>query len=597
MSLIFVSHSSQNNDAAIAMRTWLQGQGWDRIFIDLDPQAGLAPGQNWRRELQRAGHECEAVVLLISPEWAASKWCMVEYLLARQLGKSIFPVFIAETPHSALPAELLSELQFVDISDPTNQAAALEGLAIGLRRAGIEPGGFPWPPHSDPGRLPYRGLETYEIEDAGIYFGRQDSIAEVLATIRAPDHPPRRLYVILGASGGGKSSFLRAGLLSRLSRLTEEFLVLPIIRPSSGLSDIEQTLADVSASRNSVQNWAARTILAIDQAEEIFQHETGAAAVFLNQLAVLLAKADGPTVLMTIRSDMFAELQASPAIAPIRKELVDLAPMPQHAWPEVISRPAEVAGHTALFSPPLISRIIEDYERGEALPLLSYMLKHLYVVGQGGQKLDLAYYEETGGLNALLEWQTALAIRKWRARTEDPRETGQAVSELFIPWLVSVDNETGAVRRRVALWDHIPKEQHDLANLLIQERLLVSKSSRTNGRTLEVVHEALFHVWPTLKHVLDANLLDLRQSQRILSDAERWESNNRIVSDLICKGERRKDALAVVERAPSLFAAQKERVSAYLWECWRHDWTLIRRTKYLLLFFWLICFFVTLRIR
>ncbi len=87
MGLIFISHSSRDNAEALAMQDWLARQGWGEVFLDLDPATGLAPGQRWRDELRKAGERCSAVVVLISPHWAASKWCLTEFLFASQLGK------------------------------------------------------------------------------------------------------------------------------------------------------------------------------------------------------------------------------------------------------------------------------------------------------------------------------------------------------------------------------------------------------------------------------------------------------------------------------------------------------------------------------
>ena len=91
---------------------------------------------------------------------------------------------------------------------------------------------FAWPPENDPNRPPYRGLRPLEAEDAGIFFGRDAPIVEALDRLRGlRETTPPRLLVILGASGAGKSSFLRAGLFPRLKRDDRNFLPLPVIRP------------------------------------------------------------------------------------------------------------------------------------------------------------------------------------------------------------------------------------------------------------------------------------------------------------------------------------------------------------------------------
>ena len=100
----------------------------------------------------------------------------------------------------------------------------LSRLRIGLMEADLDPRYFAWPPEGDPDRPPYRGLRPLEAEDAGIFFGRDGPIVTGLDQLRGlRDAAPPRLLVILGASGAGKSSFLRAGLLPRMDRLTRRF--------------------------------------------------------------------------------------------------------------------------------------------------------------------------------------------------------------------------------------------------------------------------------------------------------------------------------------------------------------------------------------
>ena len=119
------------------MRDLLMAQGWADALLDLDPSAGLAPGQRWREELRKAGERCAAVVVLISPHWGASKRCLAEFLFVAPLGKEIFPVLIAPCPLSEMPVELTAMHPFADISMPANRTEGHERLRIGLQRAGL----------------------------------------------------------------------------------------------------------------------------------------------------------------------------------------------------------------------------------------------------------------------------------------------------------------------------------------------------------------------------------------------------------------------------------------------------------------------------
>jgi len=72
MARLFISHSSANNAAAIALRDWLAEHGWDDVFLDIDPERGLVAGQRWQEALKAAADRCEAVLFLVSPAWVRS---------------------------------------------------------------------------------------------------------------------------------------------------------------------------------------------------------------------------------------------------------------------------------------------------------------------------------------------------------------------------------------------------------------------------------------------------------------------------------------------------------------------------------------------
>ena len=127
-----------DNEAAIKVRNWLKENGWGEVFLDLDPEHGLAAGHRWQQELKQAGERCSGVVVLISPDWLSSRWCQTEFLVADQLGKKIFPVFIRPTSFDELPLEIKAKFQIVDISEPGRETEGFERLAIGLKRAGLD---------------------------------------------------------------------------------------------------------------------------------------------------------------------------------------------------------------------------------------------------------------------------------------------------------------------------------------------------------------------------------------------------------------------------------------------------------------------------
>ena len=94
MARIFISHSSRDNAAAMAISQWLGEHGWDDLFLDLDPERGLKAGERWQESLKHAAERCQLVLFLISPAWCDSKWCVAEFLLAKQMNKRIAAAII-----------------------------------------------------------------------------------------------------------------------------------------------------------------------------------------------------------------------------------------------------------------------------------------------------------------------------------------------------------------------------------------------------------------------------------------------------------------------------------------------------------------------
>src|ERR1700739_2266098 len=115
MSRIFISHSSLDNKIAEYTRDWLVANGWNDIFLDLDPARGLAPGGRWQNALKVAANRCEAFLFVISPNWLGSRWCLSEFLLAKQLGKRLFPILVGGVAISDLPLEMSADHQAGDV--------------------------------------------------------------------------------------------------------------------------------------------------------------------------------------------------------------------------------------------------------------------------------------------------------------------------------------------------------------------------------------------------------------------------------------------------------------------------------------------------
>ena len=143
LSRLFISHSSKNNDRAIALTDWLVREGWsgpNDIFLDLDPDRGIAAGQRWAKALEEAAKRCEAVLFLASKEWLSSKWCGDEYALANRLNKKLFALILDDTELDALPGGLTAQWQVVRLrGEPADSPASSAIRKPRRRRRSIFP--------------------------------------------------------------------------------------------------------------------------------------------------------------------------------------------------------------------------------------------------------------------------------------------------------------------------------------------------------------------------------------------------------------------------------------------------------------------------
>jgi TIR domain len=232
LSRLFISHSSKNDDRAIAVRDWLVREGWsgpDDIFLDLDPNRGIAAGQRWATALEEAATRCEAVLFLVSEEWLSSKWCGDEYQIANKLNKKLFALLFGDVALDRLPGGFTAQWQIVRLTGqpaerfltvhPLTQhqspvylsETGLASLKRGMEKAGIGPGTFELQRDADGPfgwRAPYRGLEAFDAADAAVFFGRNADIMRGIDQLRglAALNAPRRSAAGAGRPGGGAAA-------------------------------------------------------------------------------------------------------------------------------------------------------------------------------------------------------------------------------------------------------------------------------------------------------------------------------------------------------------------------------------------------------
>jgi formylglycine-generating enzyme required for sulfatase activity len=637
MSRIFLSHSSKNNFEAIAIRDWLAAQGWDDLFLDLDPERGIAAGERWERALNEAAMRCEAVLFLVSRAWLASSWCLQEHRLAAKLNKRMFGLLIDGLAVAELPPEVTRDWQLVDLASGrdhttfravtpdgaeerhvTFSQSGLARLKAGLNRAGLDAKFFAWPPEDDSDRPPYRGLKALEAEDAGIFFGREAPTVAALDRLRGlREAAPPRFLVILAASGAGKSSFLKAGILPRLARDDRRFLPLPVMRPeraaiesASGLlRTLDAAFAEARLGVTRAQIRAAidggaealsalltrlaesrrvaalagepspeppTLVLSVDQGEELFLAEGAAEARPFLALLKDLAVTSAPKliVIVAIRSDAYERLQSAPELEGVRQETFSLPPMPRGAYESVIEGPARRLAQTRrplTIEPALTQALLGDIEAGgakDALPLLAFTLERLYVDYGGDGDLTLAEYRQSGGVKGSIEAAVAGAMAAADSDPRTPRDKAARLALLrraLIPWLAGIDPETGAPRRRIARMAEIPEEARPLVEHLVAVRLLATDVAEDGSTTVEPAHEALLRQWGLLQGWLEQDFGLLTALEGVKRATRDWAANAKSAAWLNHGGGRLEDAERLKARAdlaPLIGAVEREYLAA-----------------------------------
>jgi hypothetical protein len=227
MSSLFISHSSRDRATAEWVYGRLQAAGFAALFMDFDPEQGIPVGRDWEQELYAQLRRTDAVIFLGSMASIASRWCLLEVGLARSLSRPVFPVRLEPDVESPL----LGDVQWTELTEGelSDADSGLARLLTGLRAAGLDPAdAFAW----DPRRCPYPGLAAFDTRDAAVFFGREQETRSLVELLQPSlQRGSSRFVAIVGPSGSGKSSLLRAGLLPRLARRPERWVVLSPLLP------------------------------------------------------------------------------------------------------------------------------------------------------------------------------------------------------------------------------------------------------------------------------------------------------------------------------------------------------------------------------
>jgi WD40 repeat protein/DNA-binding SARP family transcriptional activator len=365
----------------------------------------------------------------------------------------------------------------------------------------------PAPAHRLP-ICPYKGLAAYGPNDAAYFVGRERLVAETLARLVGAE-----LLAVVGPSGSGKSSLVRAGLLPALAAGTlpgsqrwQQLVLTPGDRPAEVL---DRVLADLPSE--------GRTLLVVDQLEELFTLAVaGQRQAFVDRLVEALRSPYADVVaVVTLRSDYYGHCADYPDLAKlVQATTVLVGAMVPEELGRAIEVPAELAGLEV--EPGLTQAILADAgDQPGALPLVSTALLALWE-HRDGRRLTLAGYAQTGGVRGAV---ARLADGVYDGFDPDQ----QAIARAILLRLTEPGEGGDDVRRRARRSELGDDEATTrVVSALVARRLLIA-----DEETVEVAHEALLREWPRLRGWLEEDREGRRLHRQLAEAASQWVAHDR----------------------------------------------------------------------
>jgi WD40 repeat protein len=484
------------------------------VFAHLEAEP--PPPSARRRELPAALDAVIARALAKDPEQ--------RYPSCRELARAALAVAVDE--ESRLLVDVASRAA-AGRSDLSEVEAELAGKVTDLQRRREQARTLAGPATSarvsTEGICPFKGLASFEPADAEYFFGRERLVADLVARLVGA-----RFLGIVGPSGSGKSSVLRAGLLPALadgvlpgSERWRRLLMRPGERP---LDELRRAL--VSGARDPLVEALdalpanERLLLAVDQLEELFTacRSEAERAAFADTLARAAADPDGRAVVVAaLRADFYGRFAAYPGLAELLgANQVLVGPMQASELRRVVELPAGRVGLRV--EPELADALVDDVE-GEpgALPLLSTALLELWQKRQD-DALALAAYRESGGVHGAV----ARLAEGTYARVPDRRK--RLVRAIMLR-LVGEGEGDVPVRRRAPLAELDLERNEDVADVLAT--LADSRLVTVGEGSVEVAHEALLGEWPRLREWIEEDTEGRRLRRHITEAATEWDAAGR----------------------------------------------------------------------
>jgi len=457
-----------------------------------------------------------------------------------------------------LPETLEEVIGRATAKDPAERYADALGFAGAFRAAvsGLAEEAVPPPPDSVPLELvnPYKGLRPFEEADAADFFGRE-ALTERLVARLGEDVEAARFLTVVGPSGSGKSSLVKAGMIPALRRGalpgSEKWFVVEMLPGAHPLDELEIGLLRVAADRPSglmqqlrrdergllratrlaLPTEDSELLLVIDQFEELFTRATDRAEGEHLLRSLHAAVSDSRSrvrVVITLRADYYDRPLMHPEFSSLMRQRTEVVvPLTPEELAQAIQEPAEQAG--AELEPGLVAAIVTDVsEQPGALPMLQYALTELFERREG-RLLTREAYQAIGGVSG------ALARRAEALYAGLDTASQEMTRQLFLR-LVTLGEGIEATRRRVlrpALTSVMgdPEAMEDVEDVIDafgKHRLLTfDRDPETRIPTVEIAHEALLREWGRLREWVEGSRDDVRAHQRLTAAAAEWTNADR----------------------------------------------------------------------
>jgi serine/threonine protein kinase/DNA-binding SARP family transcriptional activator/WD40 repeat protein len=450
---------------------------------------------------------------------------------------------------TSLPDSLWETVSIATAANPADRFPDIAAFCLSLAEA---VGGLPSPAPRTVRRNPYKGLEPFDETDTADFYGRDDVVDSLLGAVAS-----RGLVAVVGASGSGKSSVVRAGLVPALRdgaiAGSEEWFLVTMVPGTDPFDEFHIGLRDAAvgsteastreASRElrdafttALDSPNSRALLIIDQFEELFSAEVGdeiRERFFENVADLVMDRTHRVRVIVTMRADFSDRPLAHPGFGELfARSSYLLAPMRPEQVEEVIRGPAGRVG--VQVEPGLISEIIRDIADAPAyLPLLQYILSELFE-RRTEDRLTVQAYRSLGGVEGVLE-------RRAEATYSSLSEGAKGACRQLFLRMVHLGDHGEQTRRRLPLTEVSglgdrgdvgeALEAFSTARLLTYDRDPVSRTP-----TVEVAHETVIDRWTRYRVWIDEARSDLLAHRRLSSASETWVQSGEDPSYLLTGG-------------------------------------------------------------